>query len=373
MEQVQEKGESVMIGELFGGGVSQFVLDIIALFSIYSIVVLSLNLEAGYTGIPNFGKLLGVAVGAFTVSALSGRLAILFHNLENPSSPITYKDYVQESAKLVFEVNKWLAENPLMAILLLFLTLAIAALAGGAIGYLASYPAIRLRGDYLAITLLAMAEAVRVIGYNYPPIAGGTLGMQVPNPFAAVGENRYAAVTAFLALMVLVTYVLYSKMLCSPLGRVLRATRDNELSAESLGKDVVSYRKKVIVIGTATAAVAGALYAYYTGGVIATAYHRVAWTFWPWVMLMLGGMANNLGALVGTFIFVVMRYSIIRYKTVFEGILPFNVVWLDYMLLGIALLVVLMLRPQGVLPEKPVRTVKKTFYDADRRYKIETS
>lgn len=356
-----------MVGELFGSGFAQFAIDVIALFSVYSIVVLSLNLEAGYAGIPNFGKLLGVAVGAFTVSALSGRLAIFFHNLKNPSSPITYEDYVQESARLVFEVNQWLAENPLMAALLLLLTISIAVLIGGAIGYIASYPAIRLRGDYLAITLLAMAEAARVIGYNYPPLAGGTLGLQVPDPFVAVGENRYVAVTAFLAFTALVVYILYSRMLNSPLGRVLRAIRDNELVAESLGKNVVSYRKKVIVIGTATAALAGALYAYYTTGVIATAYHRVAWTFWPWVMLMLGGMANNLGALTGTFIFVVTRYSIIRYKRVFEGVLPFNVVWLDYMLLGIALLTVLMLRPQGLLPEKPIRTVKRLF-DTNRRY-----
>jgi len=340
----------------------QFALDVAALFSVYAIVVLSLNLEAGYTGVPNFGKMLGVAVGAFTVSSLSPRLAVAVHNAVHKESPILVSNYQLENARVVFELNAWLSSSPLASLLLLVLTLALAVALGALAGYVASYPAIRLRGDYLAITLLAMAEAVRVIGYNYPPIAGGTLGVQVPDPFAFAKGSRYVVATVTLAAFAAAVYLLYERLLNSPFGRVLRAVRDDELAAEAYGKDVAAYRKRALVVGTATASLAGALYAFYVGGVIATAYSRSSWTFWPWVMMMLGGMGNNLGALAGAFAFTLVRYSIIRYKALLESYLPFSVVWLDYLLLGSALLAILAARPQGILPEKPVKTFNAKRY-----------
>ena len=350
---------------IIAGGLAQLAIDVMALFSIYVIVVISLNLEAGYTGIPNFGKMLGVAVGAFTVSALSGRLAVVLHNFANPQNPIKYDNFIRESSTIMTMINQWLTDNLFYSMLILVVSLIAATLIGGIVGLLASYPSIRLKGDYLAITLLAMAEAARIIGYNYPPIAGGTLGLQVPDPFSAAGENRYFIVTIFLIIMAGLVYLFYSRLLNSPLGRTLRAIRDNEDAAMALGKDIISYRKKVIMLGMATAALAGGLYAFYTTSVIATAYNRVTWTFWPWVMIMLGGMANNAGVVLGTFVFVTIRTLIIRYKQLLEGIIPFNVVWLDYLLLSIALVIILMVRPQGILPEKPTKTIREV-YDAKK-------
>ncbi len=335
-------------------GLPELLIDILANASIYVIVVISLNLEAGYTGIPNFGKMIGVAAGAFTVSAVAGRMGVFLYNRSNPSNPIVVHNFIRESSFIITKVNQWLASHPLQAIILFVTSIIAAIIIGGIIGYIASYPAIRLREDYLAITLLAMAEAVRVIGFNYPPIAGGTLGLQVPDPLYKYGSSRYLYMTGVLSLFAVAVFLLYHKLLHSPLQRVLRAIRDNEEAALSLGKDIVSYRMKVLVIGTATAALAGALYAFYTTGVIATAYNRVSWTFWPWVMMLLGGIANNIGAVIGVFLFVSLRVTIIYYKQSLAGIIPFNVVWLDYLLLSITLLLVLMLRPQGILPEKPV-------------------
>ncbi len=346
-----------MVEAIISGGLGQLIIDIIATFSIYVIVVLSLNLEAGYTGIPNFGKMLGVAVGAFTVASISGRLGVIMYNAVH-TEKITYENFARQSSMIMTTINQWLGEHYLYSIILLAITILLAIIVGGIIGYIVSYPSIRLKGDYLAITLLAMAEAARIIGYNYPPIAGGTLGIQVPDPFYFAGENRYLFATIFIAVIALLVYIYYNKLLNTPLGRTLRAIRDNEDAAKALGKDIVSFRKKVIIIGTATAALAGALYAYYSTSVIATAYHRVAWTFWPWVMLILGGMANNKGVITGTFFFVLLRTLIIRYKGLLAGYLPFNVVWLDYLLLSIALAVILMIRPQGIIPEKPIKTIK---------------
>ncbi len=339
------------------GGAWHFILDLTALFAVYGIVVLSLNLEAGYTGIPNFGKMMGIAIGAYVASGLMGRMLVFLYNATNPSDKIVYNDFVRENAMIVTKLNLWLSHNILMSILLVILTLLLAFVVGGILGYIAAYPAVRLRGDYLAITLLAVAEAVRIIGYNYKPIVGGTLGLQVPDPFAFAGSKRFEAATLTLIIMLVLVYIVYEKMLNTPLGRVLRAIRDDEQASESLGKDVAKYRVKVMIVGTATASLAGALYAMYTTGVIATAYNRVSWTFWPWVMLMLGGSANNRGVLAGTFVFVLLRFMIIRYKHLLESVVPFDVVWLDYILLSVALLLVLALRPQGILPERPIRTI----------------
>ena len=81
---------------------------------------------------------------------------------------------------------------------------------------------------------------------------------------------------------------------------MLRAVRDNEVAAESLGKNTTHVRIKIIMVSAALAAIAGALYAFYVGGTIAFAYDRASWTFWPFLMILIGGLANNKGVLIGT-------------------------------------------------------------------------
>jgi hypothetical protein len=74
-------------------------------------------------------------------------------------------------------------------------------------------------------------------------------------------------------------------------------------------------------------------------------------------MVMLGGAANDLGVVAGTFIFVAVRQTIVFYSSVFAPFLPFDVVWLDTLLLGLALIFILIYRPQGLIPEKPIKTI----------------
>jgi branched-chain amino acid transport system permease protein len=139
----------------------------------------------------------------------------------------------------------------------------------------------------------------------------------------------------------------------------MKAVRDGEIAAEALGKNVVRIRQEVLVISSALAAAGGALWAFYAGGVIATAYDRVTWTFWPWVMVIMGGPANNLGVVFGTGIFVASRKLIDYYKFSLEPILPFSVIWVDRLILGIVLILFLIARPQGILAEKSQMPLKK--------------
>lgn len=333
-------------------------LNILSMASIYVIIVLSLNLEFGHLGVPNFGKMLGVAVGALFTAWFSSRFAVFLYNMMNPSNQLIVKDYVMQNSFIVSQVNAWLSGEPLASWLLFFVTVALSTLVGGIIGLVTVYPSVKLKEDYLGITLLAMAEAVRIIGYNYTPIAGGTNGMQLPDPFVNFGTSRYSFYAVLLLAFAAFVSLIYAKMLKSPLGRTLKAIRENEESANSIGKNITAYRLRAMFFGTSTAALAGSLYAFYTINVVATAFDRVTWTFWPWVMLLLGGLGSNLGAIVGTFVFVILRALIIFYKQQLTAFVPFDVIWLDYLLLSIAIISVLMLKPKGILPEKPIIIIR---------------
>ena len=327
-----------------------FITDLLAIFSIYAIINLSLNLEFGYAGIPNFGKVLAVGAGAFVAAFIPGRIFAQMAGIEG--------DYIQNNLLIVAEINTWLVDNTGIGFAVSLLTLALAAVIGGALGMATAYPALRLRGDYLAITLLAFGESIRIIGNNFPPLVGGTLGVQVPDPLAFLpDEIRFPSASFILIAMAAIAYIYCEFTIRSPLGRSLRAVRDNEMAAESVGKNTDRVRMKTIIVSSALAAIAGALYAMYVGSTIAVAYDRASWTFWPFLMILIGGLANNKGVLVGTLLFVTLRKVIIFFKDSFQGFVPFDVVWLDLLLLGSILLVVLMFRPQGVIVEKPTHTL----------------
>ena len=327
-----------------------FVVDLLAIFAIYVIVNLSLNMEFGYTGIPNFGKVLAVGAGAFVAASIPGRIFANIAGIEG--------DYISDNLLMVSQINLWLVDNVGIGFVVFFLTLGIAAGVGGGVGLLTSYPVIRLRGDYLAITLLAFGESIRIIGNNYTPLVGGTLGVQVPDPLSFLpDEIRFPIATIGLVAIAVVVYAFSEKMIRSPLGRMLRAVRDNEMAAEALGKNSSHVRIKIIIISAALAAIGGALYAFYVGGTIAFAYDRASWTFWPFLMILIGGLANNKGVLIGTLIFVTLRKFIIFFKDSLEGFVPFDVIWLDFLLLGAILLAILLYRPQGIFVEKPTPTI----------------
>ena len=330
----------------------QFLLDISAFYSIYLILSLSLNLEFGYAGVPNFGKVLLVAGGAYVVAGFSGRMAQWILGVA-PNL-----DFISDNTAVIAEVNAKLQVEIGIAIFVFLITLVIAALIGGFLGFLASYPAIRLREDYLGMTLLAIGEIARVVGQNQPQIAGGSIGVQVPDPFVWVGELRFAVMTLILIAAAALTFLYSERIARSPLGRLLRSVRDNEMAAQSLGKDTTRVRMKILVVGSAISALAGGLYAFYAAGVVATTYNRVDWTFWPWLILIIGGAANNLGVAAGSLLFIATRRLVEYYKDTLV-FLPFNVIWVEYLILGGVLILVLIYRPEGLIPEKPTPTIKE--------------
>ncbi len=337
-----------------------FVLDTLTMIAIYLIVSISLNVEYGYTGIADFGKAGAVAMGAYTIGAVPGRLLMYFLAIRG--------DYILDNTKVVTIINKFLEKNIAMAAGIFLVSLLAAAGIGSVFGFLASYPVARLKGEHLAIFMLAVAEAIRYIAYSYAPFVGGPYGVTVPDPFRfLVGSYRIVGISIAIVAISLAMFFYIEYLIKSPLGRTLKAIRDCDMAAEVFGKDVAGYRMKIMVLSSATAAVAGALYAFYITYVSGVAYDRVDWTFWPWTIVVLGGIANNRGVALGTVAFILMRRFIIYYKRYLEPILPFDVVWIEYILLGLTLILILMYKPEGLLPEKPIRTVDLKKYEERRR------
>ncbi len=337
-----------------------FVLDMLILIAIYLMVSISLNIEYGYTGIADFGKAGAVAVGAYVIGAIPGRLLMLFLAIKG--------NYIMDNTKVVAAINKFLEENVVLATGILLLSLVMAACIGAVFGFLASYPVARLKGEHLAIFMLAIAEAIRYVAYSYAPLVGGPYGVTVPDPFRFLaGSYRVIGISIVIVAISLGIFFYVEHLTKSPLGRTLKAIRDCDIAAEVFGKDVASYRMKIMVLSSATAAIAGALYAFYITYVSGVAYDRVDWTFWPWTMVVLGGMANNKGVALGTVAFILIRRFIIFYKRELEPILPFDVVWLEYILLGLTLILILMFKPEGLLPEKPVRTIDLKKYEDKKK------
>jgi branched-chain amino acid transport system permease protein len=335
------------------------------LFCFFLIISLSVNLEFGYAGIPNFGKVLFVASGGFVSGALAYRLMVYVLNLKGDI--FTYEAINQA------KIDGYLTASPEVAFGLLLAMIVIAAVVGILFGYLASYPAIRLREDYLGMLLLAAGEFFNIFSVAYTPFLGGSLGSFAPDPAADLGASigfPNEVVLGVLAVFAIFTYVYAERVGRSPLGRTLRAQRDNEIASEAVGKDNVALRRNTLLIGSALAGVAGVLYLFVfplmTPGTTAEAtFNRVADTFVPFVIVILGGAANNRGVLAGTFVYLLIYNAFSQASTYYAPSLSgtLGLVGLDnikFMLIGTLVIVILLRRPQGLVPEKPSLTMAKS-------------
>jgi len=327
-----------------------FFTDLLAFFALYLAICISLNLEMGYAGIPNFGKVLYFAGGAAFSGSVAIRVAALLLNVGG--NAVGINNFIIAS-----QMTGLLKDNVPVSVVLILVTLLVGAVVGAALGYLSSFPAIRLREDYLAMLLLGSATFFQLFLNNYTPIINGTFGIGVPDMFAWAGQYATLAVTLLIAAFALLVYLYSERLVRSPLGRTLRAIRDNEAASEALGKDTVAIRREVLIVASIITGIAGALYTIYTGDTNPGIYDRVTWTFWPWLIVIMGGVANNVGVAVGSFVFVFLLKFIDAAKFTLQNVLPFDVNWLEYLVFGSALIVILMLRSQGILPEKSSATL----------------
>ena len=345
------------------GGIAGILVQYAVIYSVYAIMALSFNIEYGFGGIPNFGKVLFASLGAYSAGGLIAYLVVKSGSaaLGVPVSASGMPAYCTGAGKTVMTmaVTEGVI-SPLELFLLFLLGLVVAAIVGMIAGIVASYPALRLGGDFLAISLLALGEIVRIWAYNSEWPACSFNGISgIPGPFAWLTKHADAAY-AGLVLVILVLVFLYVELATnSPWGRALKAMRDDEIAAEVYGYNVPRVRMQALAVGSALAGIAGALLTFYSGNVNANTY-KPDLTFMVIVATLLGGAANNIGVLVGTAVIAGIEIFMNPSSLEAFGItLPGNVAlalpYMKYVLMGLIIVLVLLYRPQGLIPEKPLR------------------
>jgi branched-chain amino acid transport system permease protein len=234
-------------------------------------------------------------------------------------------------------------------------------------------PTLRLRGDYLAIVTIAAAEVVRLLflttafdpvtgsadglsGYHASfraanPIPDGTYGF---GPWEFSSDQWWVRIIGIIALALAV--VLVWRLMASPWGRVLKGIREDEDAVRALGKNVFSYKMQALVLGGVIAGVGGIVYALPSA--VNSGVYVTSLTFFVYTALLLGGAATVFGPLVGSLIFWVLQtlLSNILPALVQAGILPFmsqiQAGTLRFILVGIALMLLVVFRPQGIFGNK---------------------
>jgi branched-chain amino acid transport system permease protein len=295
----------------------------------YGLAALGLAVHFGFSGLLNFGQAGFMAVGAYGFAI----------------------------STLTFHVP-------------FFVGLLIAVLSSVLFALLLGIPTLRLRADYLAIVTIAAAEIVRyIVTTNQLDAVTGSAdglgafegGFYAMNPFpegSYMGMNNrdfFIRIVAW-ALVILCCLVIWLLMR-SPWGRVLKGIREDENAVRALGKNVYAYKMQALVIGGTLGAFAGMVFTL-PRGAVQPANYGTELTFFLWTCLLLGGMATVLGPVVGAMIFwvVLSLTQGILYGLIESG----AVTWLTtvqagqlrYILVGVALMLLMIFRPQGVFGNK---------------------
>ncbi|EEX16083.1 branched-chain amino acid ABC transporter, permease protein [Citreicella sp. SE45] len=251
--------------------------------------------------------------------------------------------------------------------------------------------ALGLRSDYLAIATLGIAEIIIAVMKNEDWLARGVknvIGLPRPVPYevdlqasssfvetaGSLGLDATTASTLFVKLgysvlftvVLVVLLVLAQLALNSPWGRMMRAIRDNEEAAEAMGKDVTARHLQIFILGSALCGIAGAMMTTLDGQLTPSSYQPLRYTFLVWVMVIVGGSGNNLGAVLGGFLIWFLWVQVEPIGQWVMGIVTSgmadgsaikahlldSVQHMRLLTMGVILLLVLRFAPRGLLPER---------------------
>ncbi len=263
-------------------------------------------------------------------------------------------------------------------------------LAGGA-AWIVGKITLGLRSDYLAIATLGISEIIVAILKHEDWMTRGVKnvnGIPRPVPYEVDLQNsdwfsgwamsvggdvttlssvvvKLSYAGLFLIVLVAVMY-LSEKALKSPWGRMMRAIRDNEVSAAAMGKNITARHLQVFILGSVVVGIAGAMLTTLDGQLTPSAYQPLRFTFLIWVMVIVGGSGNNWGSILGGFL---IWFFWIEAETLGRSLMEVLTSGLDptsglrtHLLnsadhmrlatMGIILLVVMRFSPRGLIPEK---------------------
>jgi len=339
------------------------LINIAVFFGHYVIIAAALNFQFGNAGIPNMSSNVSVAIGSFTVSSIVLRVSMW---IAGKAGLVFGGNWVYDNPSNVSLLNSYYVHKPILSVAIFSFSLAMALLFGSATGWVLGKLSGRLRATRLMIFLIIISDATSIIAANNEVIAGGTLGAFIPNFFAWY-EGEQMVILALVILAVgLFAYLIINTMVNSPFGRLMRSVRDNEMTLQSTGKNVTQIRSQVMMFGSGVMAMSGVLLAFYYSFVQYNMYSRVDYTFWPWLMITIGGLGSNGGSYIGALTCVsIIKGLNLSKQTI--GPMLIGTKWLklinylEDMILGLLLLVFLIFKPGGLVPEKNL-VIKKVDY-----------
>lgn len=277
---------------------NRYVLTILIFSLIASINTVGLNLLMGYAGQISIGQAGFFAIGAY-FSALLTMLAA---------------------------VPYWL--SPILSVMI-----------GAIVGYGLGFPALRVRGHYLAIVTLAFGQIVVSIIGQMPFLTGGYSGL------AGISRPTVAGFTfdtdrSYALLVIVVTWLVFvasSNLIASRIGRALEAIKSSEVGAASVGVSVSRLKVKIFALSGALSALAGVLYAHYVQFLSPSDFSVVA-SVSMLAMVLVGGLASIPGSIAGAFLLTVLPELFKNYQD-WEGVL-----------VALVIVLIVMFMPSGLVP-----------------------
>lgn len=327
-----------------GGDVSgslNFFVLFLTFVAVYSIFTLGLNIQWGYTGVFNFGVLAFFMAGAYTAAIIT----------KGPSQS-EFTQYIGGWGDDL-DIAPFLATDQWLPFLV---GTTAAGLVAGLMAFLVAIPTLRLREDYLAIATIGIAEFVRRIVIAETELFNGTRGLsRIPVPLNDLvdrADEKYLKLV-LAVILVAAVFLLLERAVRSPWGRVLLGIREDELTTAASGKNVFAFKTQSFVVGAVIMGVGGSMYAYVASAFTADTFTHFFHTFIFWAMLIVGGSGNNQGAIAGAYVlwgFWTITAQLQGYDlgSAVETRLPY---FRDF-IVGSLIVVVLLLRPQGLIPQE---------------------
>lgn len=316
-------------------GPNRILINLLAFAGIYAISAMGLNVHFGLTGLINFGHAAFMGVGAYTTILLIPHAAGREGSLNESGLP-------------------------------LLLAIVIGLIASALFGLIIGLPAIRLRGDYLAIVTIASSEIFRLTVRDQEEFTGGVYGVI---SFSDSFQNKRPKFVENLALsldvsvgqlwvtisswvIVVLLFFILKRLQHSPWGRTLRAVREDEDAVRALGKNAVWIKLQSFMLGASIAGLSGILLAFNYGTLQVEMFVPLL-TFYIWAIMILGGVGSLSGPVFGSILF----WSFISEtdqlaSLIFENADGQQIAGVRFMLVGILIIILMVFRPSGIMGKK---------------------
>jgi branched-chain amino acid transport system permease protein len=211
----------------------------------------------------------------------------------------------------------------------------------------------RLKGDYLALVTLGFSQVIQLIAANERWLTNGTDGISgVPGPGrSALSPMHFVLLCMALAwALVAICFAALTRLAASPFGRVLRALREDEMVAAVAGKRVLWFKIRAFALGSGVSALAGSIYVHFNGYVAPDSLD-VLLTLNVVLAVSLGGTGRMAGAVLGALVLEALTEGTRFAGDLLQMLSPVQVASLREAIIGVVLVLVLRLRPKGLLPE----------------------